>query len=70
MDLKNQSITLRELMAEPRSKAVLQRRFGPLLRHPMAGMAMCLTLGQLCEMSRGKLPPQLVQDTLRELEQL
>ncbi len=70
MDLRNQTITLRELLADPRSRAVFQRRFGKLLRHPMAGMAKCLTLRQLCEMASGKLPQSVIQDTLKELREL
>ena len=33
MDLRNQSITVGELLGDPRSRAVFQRRFGKLLRH-------------------------------------
>ena len=35
MDLKRNQITLSQLMADPKAKAVLQRRFGPYLKHPM-----------------------------------
>ena len=42
MDLRNKTITVGELLDDPRSKAVFQRRFGKLLRHPMAGAARVL----------------------------
>lgn len=68
MDLKENTITLRELLANPKSKSVLQRRFGALLRHPMAGAAQCLTLAQLAEMAAVYLPPKVIQETLEELK--
>ena len=70
MDLKHQTITLGELLDDPRSRAVLQRRFGPLLRHPLAGPSRSLTLKQAAEMAAVFLPPKTIQDTLRELEGL
>ena len=51
MDLKRNQITLSQLMADPKAKAVLQRRFGPYLKHPMAKAAGSLTLAQLSEMA-------------------
>lgn len=70
LDLRNQSITLGELLANPKSKAVLQRRFGALLSHPMVGMAKKLSLKQLIAKAGGKLSPQVIQETLAELESL
>ena len=64
MDLHGMNITLQELLSDPRSNAVFQRRFGKLLRHPMASMANCLTLKQLCQMATGRLPQKLIDDTL------
>ena len=70
MDLRNQSVTLGELLADPRSRAVFQRRFGRLLRHPMAGAVQSLTLDQLCRMAAVCLPDQVIADTLQELRSL
>ena len=70
MDLRNQTITVGELLNDPRSRAVFQRRFGKLMRHPMVGAARTLTLKQLAEMAAVYLPQRTIQDTLRELEQL
>ena len=53
MDLRNQTITVGELLDNPKSRAVFQRRFGKLLNHPMAGAARTLTLKQLAEMAAG-----------------
>lgn len=39
MDLRNQTITVGELLDDPKSRAVFQRRFGKLMKHPMVGAA-------------------------------
>ena len=49
MDLRNHTITVGELLDNPRSRAVFQRRFGKLMNHPMVGAARSLTLRQLAE---------------------
>ena len=70
MDLRNQAITVGELLDNPKSRTVFQRRFGRLLNHPMVGAARSLTLKQLAEMAAVYLPQKTIQDTLRELQQL
>ena len=70
LDLKHRTITLRELLENPKSKAVLQRRFGKWMNHPLAGAAQSLTLAQLVELAYKQLPRKTIQDTLQELERL
>lgn len=70
MDLRNKTITVAQLLDNPKSRAVFQRRFGKLMKHPMVGAARSLTLGQLEEMAAVYLPQKTIQETLRELEQL
>lgn len=70
MDLRNKQITVGELLDNPKSKAVFQRRFGKFMRHPIVGAARSLSLAQLQEMAAAYLPQKTIQDTLRELEQL
>ncbi|MGI5963419.1 MAG: hypothetical protein ACOX7N_06860 [Lawsonibacter sp.] len=70
MDLRNQTITVGELLDNPKSRAVFQRRFGNLMRHPMVSAARSLTLRQLVEMAKVYLPQKVIQETLRELQQL
>lgn len=70
MDLRNQKITVGELLDNPKSRAVFQRRFGKFMKHPMVGAARSLTLSQLAEMAAVYLPPRTIQDTLKELQQL
>ena len=70
MDLRNQTITVGELLNDPRSRAVFPRRFGKLMRHPMVGAAHSLTLRQLAEMAAVYLPQKVIQETLEELRRL
>ena len=70
MDLRNQTITVGELLDDPKSRAVFQRRFGKLMKHPMVGAARSLTLRLLSEMAAVYLPQKTIQDTLRELSQI
>ena len=70
MELRGDQITVAELLADPRSRAVFQRRFGRWMKHPMVQAAQSLTLAQLAEMAAVYLPHRTIQDTLRELEQL
>lgn len=70
MNLRNKQITVGELLDNPNSKAVFQRRFGKFMRHPMVNASRSLTLAQLQEMAAVYLPQRTIQDTLRELEQL
>ena len=70
MNLRNQTITVGELLDDPKARAVFQRRFGKLMQHPMVNASRSLTLKQLVEMAAVYFPPQIIRDTLRELEQL
>lgn len=70
MDLRNHTITVGELLDNPRSRAVFQRRFGKFMKHPMVHAARSLTLSQLAEMAAVYLPQKTIQETLQELERL
>ena len=70
LDLRHNTITVKELLENPRSRAVFQRRFGKLLKHPMVGAAQTLTLAQLAEMASVYLPKKTIDDTLEELKKL
>mgnify|MGYP006934276576 CR=1 FL=1 len=70
MDLKNNQITVGELLDNPKSRAVFQRRFGRWMKHPMVQAAQSLTLAQLAEMAAVYLPKKTIEDTIRELRAL
>lgn len=70
MDLKNKQILVGDLLDNPESKAVFQKRFGKVLNHPLVPAARTLTLDQLITLAQVYIPRVVIQDTLRELEKL
>ena len=70
MDLRGNKITVAELLDDPRSAAVFQRRFGKWLKHPMVAAGRSLTLGQLMELAGVYLPQKTIPDTWKELQSL
>ena len=66
MDLKNQTITVGELLDDPRSRAVFQHRFGQFLNHPLVKAGRSLTLAQLVTLASARLPQQVIRETLEE----
>ena len=70
MDLKNNKITVGELMDYAPAKAVFQRRFPMVLRHPMLGAARTVTLEQIVAMAGAYIPQKTIQDTLNELRKV
>ncbi len=70
MDLKNNKITVGELLDNPRTKAVFQRRFPMVLRHPLLGASRTVTLEQLISIATTYMPKKVVDETLEELKSL
>lgn len=70
MDLKGNQILVGELLDDPAARAVFQRRFGKLLKHPMVPAARILSLEQLLGFAKLYLPKPVIQDTLEELRRL
>ena len=70
MDLKNNKITVGELLDYAPAKAVFQRRFPLALRHPMLGAARTVTLEQLVAMAGAYIPQKAIQDALNELRKV
>ena len=70
MDLKNDRITVGELLDDSRARAVFQRRFGKWMKHPMVAASRTLTLSQLMEMAGVWLPKKTIRETWQELSRL
>lgn len=70
MDLKGNRITVGELLDHPGARAVFQRRFPMVLKHPLLGAARTITLAQLISMAGAYLPQKVIQDTLAELRRV
>ena len=70
MDLKGSKITVGELMDYGPAKAVFQKRFPTVLRHPMMGAARTVTLEQLRDFLNGWVPGVMVNGVMQELKKL
>lgn len=70
MNLRNYQITIKELMANPAAKALLQKRFPLVMKHPLAVPAQTLTLAQAIEFARVYLPQSSINEFLHELQKL
>ena len=70
MDLKNNQITVGELLDHPGAKRLLTRRFPMVMKKPLTGAARTVTLEQLLAFVGPYLPGPVINDTLKELGKL
>ena len=70
MNLKNNKVTVGELLGYAPAKAVFQKRFPMVLKHPMVGAARTVTLEQLIAVAGAYIPQRTIQDTLNELQKV
>lgn len=70
MDLKNNQITVGELLDHPGAKGVLTRRFPLVMKKPLTGAARTVTLEQLVAFLSPYLPNGIIRDTINELKKL
>lgn len=68
MDLKNNNITVAELLSNPKSKTILVRNFPQYANHPMISMAGYMPLNKVLGIARGRVPQDLIERTLAELK--
>ena len=66
MDLKNNRITVGELMDNPRSRTIFQRRFPMVLKHPPVGAARTVTLEQILGFAQAYIPQKKIDEVLGE----
>ena len=60
MDLKNNKVTVGELLDYAPARAVFQKRFPMVMRHPMLGAARTVTLEQLIAFAGNYIPKNMV----------
>lgn len=70
MDLKRNRITVGELLEDPRSRAVLQKRFPAALKHPLMGAARTVTLEQMLAFATAYLPQKKIDEAMEELRKI
>lgn len=70
MDLRNNRITMGELLANPRSRQVLERRFPQAVNLPILGKANTMTLATAMKLGAAYVPRKAIQEALEELRAL
>lgn len=70
MNLKNNKITVGELLDNPRSRAVFKKRFPMVMSHPLLGASRTVTLEQLISFAENYVSKKVVEETLEELRKI
>ena len=70
MNLKNNKVTVGELLDYAPAKAVIQKRFPMVMRHPMMGAARTVTLEQILAVAASYIPQKKLEETLNELRKV
>lgn len=70
MDLKNNKITVKEILANPAAVAIFRREFGELVNHPMVKSASSMPLSKLIKLAHRRLEPEQIERILRELAEV
>jgi hypothetical protein len=70
MDLKGYKITLGEILSYPEAASVLKKAF-PEFDNPMLlSLAKNITIEQILKMAEGKVPREVLDKTISELESI
>lgn len=70
MDLRNNQITIRELLANPKAKEVLARRFPQVINRPIVAKSGSMTLERAMKLGAAYVPKKVIQEALGELRTL
>lgn len=70
MNLKNNRITVGELLDYGPARMVIQKHFPMVMRHPMMGAARTMTLEQILSAAQAYIPQKKLEETLNELRKV
>ena len=70
MDLRNNQITVRELLADPKARQVLARQFPQVINRPIVAKSGSMTLDKAMKLGAAYVPKRVNQETLHELRRL
>ncbi len=70
MNLKNNQITMRELLANPKARALLRREFPDVMNSPLLSFAENMTLQNVLEFARSYVPQHKVRSVMAQLKEL
>lgn len=69
MDLKQNRITVGELLDHPGARAVFEAKLPMALRHPLLGAARTVTLEQLLSFAKAYVPQKKIDEIMEGLRQ-
>lgn len=70
MDLRNNQITVGELLANPKARKVLERRFPHVMGRPIVAASKNMPLHKVLRLAAAYVPQKVLQETLQELKKL
>lgn len=70
MDLKNGKIMVREVLQNPRAKALLEQELPQVIHSPLLAFAGAMSLDQVLSYAKGRLPRQKIEELLSKLEEI
>ena len=70
MYLKNNNITVRELLNNPKARQLLMRELSGYVNPQMLSFASNMSLKTVLGFSRGRVPPQKIENLLAQLKEL
>ncbi len=68
MDLKNNQITVGEILANPQAKDLLKREFPEVANPFLLSLAHSMTLASILELAKGRYPQDRIDRVLTELQ--
>lgn len=63
-------MTVGQVLANPKAKAILAREFPTLINTPIAKLYSSMTVRQVLSLANGKVPQDKIQRIIKELEQV
>lgn len=68
MDLKNNTITLGEILKNEKAGVIIKEEFGDLMKGPLFGMAKKMSLAKILEFAKGKVDENKINEILNKLK--
>lgn len=70
MDLKNNNITVGELLSNSKSKAILTQEFPEYINHPFINFASYMPLKKVLGYAKGKVSQKKINDIIEKLKRI
>ena len=70
MDLKNNQITVGDVLSNPSAKALLRREFPEVTKPVLLGMARGMTLESILRLAKDRYPQEKIDAVLSELQKM